>query len=652
MKKVCTISKTPSNLGSLTPSPTSCSYPTSYLSDEQMSKINSLVREIEKLSDVEKLLLYLQLPGGTPGDSEVSRNKTKSGASPFSKKADREITQTYTWILSHLEEDSNVSLPKQEVYDEYRAFCIDHNLEPLCVADFGKAMKHAFPKVKPRRLGQRGNSRYCYSGLRKKFRVHPPTLPDISEASSLSSFGNNAADSSNGDGSGMSVVISSNPSESSVSPTEMGNMNKQDEINIMDERLDCAQTGISNSSMSENLHNTSASVTHNFIDSHSNDSTCDIALSEHRILSMSLTEIAQQNTLPLQTLSSKNDNTNDQNQSKRRKRSVSQRKTSVDVQVKRSPESCPSNLSSNVQMLPPEQNQTMPLDSIEPTFCISNDCSRAVNQIIRMQPNFKRPTVACDPTVDGFCEVPASEDSYLRAPTDPTGTTATASIISHVPSDSSAALGTQVSVSEADSVVTNPTDHHINGQRHLIVQPRSEVVKNVSSYAHSNHQVLRQPAFTDPRLSHHLSQMGSLAPTSRYSTIQSASNFKCSSFNGALLETTYASTHQDLAHRVQSESLQPERTTQYDNIYSSNGIIQQVQPDDMVPTSSASMPIIAYGAPQSMSSPNNVAVQDFQQFHHNNSHMNSMCSPFVSPRSSPNPFMAYNQLDWDDNYND
>lgn len=99
----------------------------------------------------------------------------------FSKKPDQETTQTYTWILSHLEIDPNVSLPKQEVYDEYRAFCQANRFEPLCVADFGKAMKHAFPCIKPRRLGQRGNSRYCYSGLRKKYKIQPPNLPDIQQ---------------------------------------------------------------------------------------------------------------------------------------------------------------------------------------------------------------------------------------------------------------------------------------------------------------------------------------------------------------------------------------------------------------------------------------------------------------------------------------
>ena len=87
------------------------------------------------------------------------------------------MAQTYTWIQSHLEEDPTVSLPKQEVYEEYKVFCDSNKFEPLCVADFGKAMKHVFPKVKPRRLGQRGNSKYCYSGLRKKINIEAPELP-------------------------------------------------------------------------------------------------------------------------------------------------------------------------------------------------------------------------------------------------------------------------------------------------------------------------------------------------------------------------------------------------------------------------------------------------------------------------------------------
>ena len=86
---------------------------------------------------------------------------------------------TYSWIRSHLEEDITVSIPKHEVYEEYRAYCEANRFDKLCIADFGKAMKHIFPQVKPRRLGQRGNSKYCYSGLRKKTLVETPELPAL-----------------------------------------------------------------------------------------------------------------------------------------------------------------------------------------------------------------------------------------------------------------------------------------------------------------------------------------------------------------------------------------------------------------------------------------------------------------------------------------
>ncbi|RWS17724.1 uncharacterized protein B4U79_13987, partial [Dinothrombium tinctorium] len=133
--------------------------------------------EIGQLTDIEKILLYLQLPTGTP--HECDPLKQKGPGNPFGKKADVEVAQTYTWIQSHLEEDPSTSLPKHEVYEEYRGFCTANKFEPLCVADFGKAMKHIFPRVKPRRLGQRGNSKYCYSGLRKKLTVEAPILPEL-----------------------------------------------------------------------------------------------------------------------------------------------------------------------------------------------------------------------------------------------------------------------------------------------------------------------------------------------------------------------------------------------------------------------------------------------------------------------------------------
>lgn len=93
-----------------------------------------------------------------------------------------EINHTINWVRSHLEPDPNVSIPKKDVYDDYIAFCARVNIKPLSTADFGKVMKQVFPSVRPRRLGTRGHSRYCYAAMRKATKLDPPLLPDLTES--------------------------------------------------------------------------------------------------------------------------------------------------------------------------------------------------------------------------------------------------------------------------------------------------------------------------------------------------------------------------------------------------------------------------------------------------------------------------------------
>ncbi|XP_067653020.1 uncharacterized protein [Haliotis asinina] len=147
----------------------------SSISSEGKERVNRILSEVNSLSDVEKLLLYLKLPTGASPDDSLRQTPTS-----FLHSSNRiEQAQAFTWIRSHLEEDSEICVPKHEVYDDYRLYCESHNLKPLCPADFGKVMKCVFPNVKPRRLGQRGQSKYCYSGLRKKLEVQPPSLPEL-----------------------------------------------------------------------------------------------------------------------------------------------------------------------------------------------------------------------------------------------------------------------------------------------------------------------------------------------------------------------------------------------------------------------------------------------------------------------------------------
>lgn len=64
-------------------------------------------------------------------------------------------------------------------------------------------MKQIFPEIRPRRLGTRGNSRYCYAALRKTTKLTPPRLPELVKPQQLMSV----HDTSTNDGT-MNVIKS------------------------------------------------------------------------------------------------------------------------------------------------------------------------------------------------------------------------------------------------------------------------------------------------------------------------------------------------------------------------------------------------------------------------------------------------------------
>ncbi|KAL7641437.1 UNVERIFIED_CONTAM: hypothetical protein RMT77_008577 [Armadillidium vulgare] len=142
--------------------------------------VDSLLQQINQLTDVEKCYLYFKLPTGRSPEQDP----LKQPLNPLGSRS--EIQLTITWMKTHLGIDLEVSLPKEEVYNEYKLYCANNDFKPLSTADFGKVMKQVFPSVRARRLGQRGMSKYCHSGLRKNYVLDVPSLPDLSDTSSNS----------------------------------------------------------------------------------------------------------------------------------------------------------------------------------------------------------------------------------------------------------------------------------------------------------------------------------------------------------------------------------------------------------------------------------------------------------------------------------
>ncbi|XP_055611122.1 putative uncharacterized protein DDB_G0277255 isoform X2 [Uranotaenia lowii] len=147
------------------------------ISENSKKQIVDILEKVSILRPPERLLLYLRMPGGYPETDPLRQSQNPLGTRS-------EINHTINWVRSHLEHDPNVSIPKQEVYDDYTSYCERIDIKPLSTADFGKVMKQVFPGIRPRRLGTRGHSRYCYAAMRKATKLAAPKLPDLSTGDS------------------------------------------------------------------------------------------------------------------------------------------------------------------------------------------------------------------------------------------------------------------------------------------------------------------------------------------------------------------------------------------------------------------------------------------------------------------------------------
>ncbi|KAG8430867.1 hypothetical protein GDO86_019844 [Hymenochirus boettgeri] len=139
------------------------------------TKVDSILQDVQKLTDYDKLYLYLQLP---PGPSSPEKSSLDIGSMSTA-----EHMTACMWIRNHLEEHTDTCLPKQDVYDAYKRYCDNLCGRPLSVANFGKIIREIFPNIKARRLGGRGQSKYPLPlrrvGLRRKSVVSMAPLPSL-----------------------------------------------------------------------------------------------------------------------------------------------------------------------------------------------------------------------------------------------------------------------------------------------------------------------------------------------------------------------------------------------------------------------------------------------------------------------------------------
>ncbi|KAI8090928.1 RFX DNA-binding domain-containing protein [Gilbertella persicaria] len=123
--------------------------------------------------------------------------------------ADKESSMLVTgWVRANYVEEREHNVPRKDMFEHYKSYCIANKLQPVNSATFGKLLRVVFPALKTRRLGVRGQSKYHYCGIRVKNTYDASSLTGTSENQGLRSPASVRANTS----------ISMTPSSSSSSP--------------------------------------------------------------------------------------------------------------------------------------------------------------------------------------------------------------------------------------------------------------------------------------------------------------------------------------------------------------------------------------------------------------------------------------------------
>jgi regulatory factor X 1/2/3 len=102
------------------------------------------------------------LPGNTTTNPSSARGDRRKNYSHIA----RISPATYQWLTQNFELAEGESLPRSTAYKHYLRHCKEEKKDPVSAAIFGKKLLAVFRKLKSRRLGARGKTKYHYYGIR------------------------------------------------------------------------------------------------------------------------------------------------------------------------------------------------------------------------------------------------------------------------------------------------------------------------------------------------------------------------------------------------------------------------------------------------------------------------------------------------------
>lgn len=104
--------------------------------------------------------------GSDPTSPMMSSPIAKTKTNPYVANMSRSSPATVAWLHENFEACEDISLGREPLYNYYVEHCGVLGTDPVNQASFGKLIRSVFPKLKTRRLGTRGNSKYHYYGIR------------------------------------------------------------------------------------------------------------------------------------------------------------------------------------------------------------------------------------------------------------------------------------------------------------------------------------------------------------------------------------------------------------------------------------------------------------------------------------------------------